>query len=201
MHWKALSGIGVLAACASCAIREIQPVDEARVPAKAGVESAEEIARFLRVGRAVQLSRWADLDGDGDTDAIAVAAPASTSATRTLLILRRRPDGMLERVADNPRAVPSATAGGMFGDPLRDIETHRNGFALHLEGGSRELWSRTYRFGFDRASDTWLLTNVTSNTLDRLDGTSSERSLTRNDFGAVTVLDFDPDNIVDTVQP
>ena len=195
MQWRALSGMGVLALCASCAIRESLPVDEARVPAKTGAESTEEIARFLSPGHALQLSQRADLDGDGDIDAIAVASPALTSAPRTLLILRRRADGTLERVVDNPHAVPPATAGGMLGDPLRDIEAQGAGFTLQLEGGSRELWSRSYRFAFSDVADTWLLESVTEKMLDRHDGTSTQTRRDVKDFGAVRVDQFDVDEI------
>lgn len=191
MQRKAATWIFAISLCAGCATGEPRPMGREGISGDAKVESAAEIAPFLRPGHVVQLSRWADLDGDGDTDAIAVAAPASTSATRTLLILRRRPDGTLERVADNPRAVPSATAGGMFGDPLRDIETHRNGFALHLEGGSRELWSRTYRFGFSDEVRTWLLESVTERVLDRHEGVPSQTQTGTEDFGTVRVDEFD----------
>ena len=195
MQWKALSGMVVLALCASCAIRESLPVDEARVPAKTGAESTEEIARFLSPGHALQLSQRADLDGDGDIDAIAVASPALTSAPRTLLILRRRADGAFERVVDNPRAVPPATAGGMLGDPLRDIEAQGAGFTLQLEGGSRELWSRSYHFGFSDVADTWLLESVTEKILDRHDGTFTQTRRDVKDFGAVRVDQFDVDEV------
>ena len=195
MRWDGMGGIGVLALCASCAIRDSQSVDEAPAPARASADSTEEIARFLRAGDTLQLSKWADLDGDSDNDAIAVASPASTFAPRTLLILSRRPDATLERVVDNPRAVPPATAGGMLGDPLRDVEAHGNGFTLHLEGGSRELWSRSYRFGFSNTADTWLLESVTDKVLDRHDGVSNQTRKDPKDFGTVRVDQFDIDEI------
>lgn len=196
MQWKATIGVGALGLLMSCATHGLPPAMDVRESANESVEASGDITRFLRPGHTLRLSRWADLDGDGDTDVVAVASPASTFAHRTLLILRREPDGALERVVENPRAVPPTSAGGMLGDPLQDLEAQRSGFTLRLEGGSRELWSRSLRFEFSSAADTWLLKTVTEKVLDRHDGVATEIRQDAKDFGTVRADEFDIEEIL-----
>src|SRR3546814_1782976 len=91
------------------------------------------------------------------------------------MILRGAADGSFEQVVSNPDAILCPSCGGMMGDPLSEVEVHPGGFVLAFEGGSRELWSRTYGFAYSQARDGWYLERVDMKVLDRIDG-RGERS-------------------------
>src|SRR3546814_7657510 len=94
------------------------------------------------------------------------------------MILRGAADGSFEQVVSNPDAILCPSCGGMMGDPLSEVEVHPGGFVLAFEGGSRELWSRTYGFAYSQARDGWYLERVDMKVLDRIDGRGEDKSAT-----------------------
>src|SRR3546814_14975135 len=76
----------------------------------------------------------------------------------------------------------------MMGDPLSEVEVHPGGFVLAFEGGSRELWSRTYGFAYSQARDGWYLERVDMKVLDRIDGRGEDKSATGEQIGVVSKI-------------
>lgn len=156
-------------------------------------EVAADIARFIPDDTMVRMEKRGDLDGDGDQDVLLVLQEKTQaeSAPRTLTILRGAADGSFEKVIENPNAILCQSCGGMMGDPLSDIEIHAGGFVLAFEGGSRELWSRTYGFAYSKSGDDWQLERIGRKVLDRIDGHQEDSHATREQIGAVSIKDFD----------
>lgn len=170
----------------------------ARIDASAGASPPPQrvdtdIARFIPDDTTISMEKRGDLDGDGDQDVLlALQKKAQAESTpRALVILRGAADGSFEKVIENPDAILCQSCGGMMGDPLSGIEIHAGGFALAFEGGSRELWSRTYSFAYSETADDWHLERIDRKMLDRIDGHQKESHATREQIGAVSIKDFD----------
>lgn len=167
--------------------------------AAAGGLAVSELNAFTDDAFDVRMWRSEDLDGDGDRDVVAVLEEKAREPdkSRTLLVLRRSPDGRLERAVENPSAILPASHGGTLGDPLRELVAHKGGFVLTFEGGSRELWSRRYAFDYVPSRKTWMLTTLSTRVLDRHEGGAKERQFVVGDFGDVPLSDFDPESLPD----
>src|SRR3546814_17138735 len=103
------------------------------------------------------------------------------------MILRGAADGSFEQVVGNPDAILCQSCGGMMGDPLSEVEVHPGGFVLAFEGGSRELWSRTYGFAYSQAKDGWYLERVAMKVLARLDGRGDGKRAHSAQIGRFTI--------------
>lgn len=156
------------------------------------------LADFIPDAMTLHMTHRSDLDGDGDQDVLLVLGregAAAATEPRSVVVLQRGPGGQLAKTIDSPRAVLCERCGGMTGDPLVSIDARERGFALHFEGGSRELWSKTYEFAFDPSQSTWLLTAMEHKVLDRLDGSAKSGRLTPQHFGVVPLERFDPSDV------
>jgi hypothetical protein len=152
-----------------------------------------DIARFVPNDAMIRMEKRGDLDGDGDPDVLLVLQekPLAESAPRTLMILRGVAGGSFEKAIENPDAILCQSCGGMMGDPLSDVNVNADGFALIFEGGSRELWSRTYSFAYSKTEGDWHLERIDVTVLDRIDGHDEESHATRETIGVVSIRDFD----------
>ena len=152
-----------------------------------------DIAALVPDDTAVIMEKRGDLDGDGDQDVLLVLQKKTQaeSAPRGLMILRSAADGSFEKVVENPSAILCQSCGGMMGDPLSDVEIHTGEFVLAFEGGSRELWSRTYSFTYSETEGDWHLERIDRSVLDRIDGNLEESHATREQIGVVSIKDFD----------
>ncbi len=183
-------------ATVSCAASEGQvsappPAVAARGAASSG---AAEWAPFAPDPSLIRMERRGDLDGDGDEDVLLVLAPEAGADARfdqrTLLVLLRGADGKLAHAVENPEAIPCERCGGMMGDPLQDIYIGNSGFTLRLEGGSRELWSQTFRFDYSRKDAMWVLASIEEGGADRATGNVAGKLRSAKDFGAIRLDRF-----------
>lgn len=169
---------------------------EASMPVADPDTSTASIQRFVPADRAVHAVHAGNLDGDGDGDRLVVlesTGPDAAMEPRGVLLLTHDEAGGWRAAARNDRAIPCANCGGaMGGDPLVAVEAGAGGFALRFEGGSRELWSATYRFRHDAAASAWVLAAVERTVLDRLTGDSRQARAQASEFGRVAFADFDP---------
>ena len=156
-----------------------------------------EIAALVPAGTSVRLQQRGDLDGDGDEDVLLVLQTRGDGEhrfkPRSLSIVRRAADGRLEKAVENPKAILCETCGGMVGDPLQGVRIEAGGFSLRFEGGSRELWSREYRFVYSKEAATWLLSEAEDSAFDRAGGRSEGGKLDPRDFGRIAIERFDPE--------
>jgi hypothetical protein len=180
--WATL-GLALLSACASTPGLSQPPAHDA------------ELSAFLPPGTSLGLTAHGDIDGDGDQDAVIVLDGGEGDAARqprTLLLLRRDADGRLQRAIESPRAISCRRCGGMMGDPLQGIRMAPGVITLRFEGGSRELWSKEFRFTPAPEGDDWWLTGVTHRGFDRADGgEGAERTLSPEEIGDVSLASFD----------
>jgi hypothetical protein len=163
-------------------------------PQSASEESSgSDISAFVPEGSVARIERRADLDADGDIDVLLALENPRTdeSAPRSLVLLRRGPNGILEKAVENPDAILCRSCGGAMGDPLADVSVKTGEFSLRFEGGSRELWSREYRFVYSSKADDWLLEGVVNSTLDRINGEQQQNTATRNGIDPASVRTFD----------
>jgi hypothetical protein len=134
--WATLA-LALLSACTSPPGRSQPPSPDA------------ELSAFLSPGNSLRLAARGDIDGDGDHDVVIVLETGDGDAVRQprpLLLLRRDADGRLQRAIESPRAISCRRCGGMVGDPLQGIRIAPGTLTLRFEGGSRELWSKEFRF-------------------------------------------------------
>jgi hypothetical protein len=111
------------------------------------------------------------------------------------VLLIRDSAGRLRKFAQNDRIVPCKRCGGIAGDPFGYARIDKEGFALLMEGGSREHWWNEYNFKYVAASKTWLLEKVKRGVEDTENGNAKEITLTAKDFGLVKFVDFDPSKL------
>lgn len=160
------------------------------------VSPGDEVSRLLPADAEVHLAQRGDIDGDGNQDVLVVLQqPGGAQARfepRTLLVLRRGADGRLEKTLQAPDAILCQACGGMMGDPLQGVRTDTDGFVLHFEGGSREMWSQEYDFRYSAEADTWFLEEIAETAIDRLNGDFRDRRRDSGDVGKVRIEHFDP---------
>ncbi len=171
----------------------LQEPDSNADPAEHRGHQGTDVTGFVPDDTIVRMEKRGDLDGDGDQDVLLVlrSKGQAESAPRTLMILRGTTDGSFEKVMENRNAILCQSCGGMMEDPLSDIEIHSDGFTVTFEGGSRELWSRTYSFAYSETEDDWHLDRIDGKMLDRIDGNQDESHATREQIGAISIRDFD----------
>lgn len=183
-------------ATVSCAARDPQLPSPPSAAASQGATSsgAAEWAPFVPDPSRIRMERRGDLDGDGDEDALLVLAPRPGADARfdprTLLVLLRGADGKFAKAIDNPDAIHCERCGGMMGDPLQDISIDKSGFTLRLEGGSRELWSQTFRFDYSRKDAMWMLVSIEEGGADRATGNAARKRRSVEDFGMIPLDRF-----------
>lgn len=169
-----------------------QPASARPAPA----EGVNEIAKFLPEGFSVAKKQRGDVDADGDEDVLVVLQDSRDEEARfkprTLKVLLRNERGELEETLSNPKAVLCSNCGGMVAEPLVDIRIDPQGFSLYYEGLSRVMWSQTYRFVHSSSKVDWMLTRLQSGVLDRINGESCKDQLGADDFGSISLREFDP---------
>ena len=84
-----------------------------------------------------------------------------------------------------------------MGDPLARIAIDPEGFVLTFEGGSRELWSRTYRFVYFAADRNWYLKDTEIKVVDRLGEEGEQSKVLQAEPKSVSIKDFDADLMVE----
>lgn len=145
-------------------------------------------------------SEQGDLSGNGTPGVVLVLDHLGTGAgmlgegmPRSVLLLMRDGAGKLQIAKQNDRLVPCAQCGGVAGDPFGYLRVDRGGFAVLIEGGSRERWSDEYSFKYSADQQDWLLDQAVRAVTDTQTGEEKRIELTEKDFGTIPFEQFDPE--------
>jgi hypothetical protein len=185
----ALSAVFALCAIADPSL--VQAEDTPPAAVLAHVDSGSEIVLWRR----------SDLDGDGRRDVLLVLQRQdrdpgdmdSPAARRTLKILVAQKSGGLRVAAVNDRVVLCKACGGVWPDPLDDVDTRRRSFTVSHYGGSRWRWSNSWRFDYAPVSRRWMLTEVTEGYDTEQDGHLVHTYRQGRHFRPVPLETFNPD--------
>ncbi|HKY63994.1 MAG TPA: hypothetical protein VJR29_11285 [bacterium] len=140
------------------------------VPARAASapkppESGARLQDFVPKGWAVLMQAEGDLNRDGKPDAALILKnPAEDSMQeewpRPLVLLLQNPEGGGYRLsAASEQAVLCRTCGGIFGDPLAELQIKNGVVIIDHYGGSRFRWGYTHRWR--RQDGDWILIGET----------------------------------------
>lgn len=160
----------------------------------------DEVKPFLLPGYEVLDCVTGDLTGDKKPDAILIQHIKGEDTlldqdyTRPMLILVRQPNGKLKQAVRNDSAILCRHCGGLFGDPYEQTTINKNGFSLFFYGGSAWRWAYEYRFTWNAARKTWLLTLESRNTFNSTDPQMkmTEANIRQAELGDVTISQFNP---------
>jgi hypothetical protein len=173
-----------------------------------GNKRMDDLNAFAVNGTTILASETGDLNGDGRSDALVVLDPpekggeeADKGVSRTVLLLIRDANGVLQKVGQNDTIVPCSRCGGLLGDPFGYIRIDKDGFTVVIEGGSRQRWSSEYTFQYTAQSNDWHLWKVERGAYDQISEERISKTFTRGDFGQIAFSDFDPSEIPEVVLP
>ena len=102
--------------------------------------------------------------------------------------MRRDRDGVLRKVASNPRLLfcgPCAGTGGW-------LRAEPGSFTVFAGTEDVQSARAAYRFDYDRATQEWRLAHVTRRMADPRSGSERPQELDVRDFGSITFARFDP---------
>lgn len=163
-----------------------------------------ELGAFVESGTQAIYFAQSDLDGDQRLDALLVLEPVTQpkdaefveGPARTLLLLRRGPNGQLRVAKRNDKLVYCATCGGVMGDPFQGIEAGLKSFRVSHYGGSSWRWTADYQFNYSRKDDTWQLVRVEESSFHASDPDKLKQRVYTppKDFGKIDLADFDPEH-------
>jgi hypothetical protein len=106
---------------------------------------------------------------------------------RPLIVLEKNNRGQFDLAVRNDSLLLCLNCGGLFGDPLNQIEITANGFTASHYGGSRFRWTRHTSFEYNEAKNEWLLTADNGISYDSFD---PEESMEEQAFN--TLSDGEP---------
>lgn len=114
-----------------------------------------------------------DLNQDGKPDAALVLKnpaeetfPPDEEWPRLLILVLQKPEGGYRLAAKSSEAVLCRTCGGVFGDPLAEIQIKNGVLIIDHYGGSRDRWGYTHRWRYQDGD--WLLIGETQISHDTL---------------------------------
>jgi hypothetical protein len=196
-------GTILLALLASCTSNGDVPKAVQVVTSRASspiVPDVAELSAFIPAGATLGLAVRGDIDADGDEDVLIVlqnsVGDEPQFKPRTLMVLRRHPDGHLEKKIENTKAILCRRCGSfVLDDSLEGIHINGTGFSLRFEGLSRVMWSREYHFEYSTHDRTWLLREIKGGVTDRIDGSSCVTRLGPKEFGPISLAQFDPEEL------
>lgn len=164
--------------------------------------SMRDMDGFIPAGMRILDTQQGDLNGQGGQDVLLVLDPADSGSekvgegqSRTLMLLLRDENGLLQKAAENSRVVGCKRCGGLAGDHYGYARIDKTGFTLAVSGGSRERWSDAYTFNFDPKRNTRMLHKVVSEVIDNATEEYSRHELGAGEFGEVSFTDFNPESL------
>ena len=126
---------------------------------------------FVPVGLEILMEAAGDLNQDGKPDAALVlrnpaenTIPVTEEWPRLLVLLLQKPEGGYRLAAKSRQAILCRTCGGVFGDPLAEIQIKNGVLVIDHYGGSRDRWGYTHRWRHQDGD--WVLIGETKSSSD-----------------------------------
>lgn len=88
---------------------------------------------------------------------------------RPLIVLEKNNRGQFDLAVRNDSVLLCLNCGGLFGDPLDQVELTENGFTASYYGGSRFRWTRHTSFEYNEENNEWLLASDDGVSYDSFD--------------------------------
>lgn len=123
----------------------------------------------------------------------------SDMPVRRLVVIDGTGDENAGWLLDDPRVILRRDQGGVFGDPLEDIQIENGTIVIRHYGGSRNRWGHTVRFRLE--NNQWLMTGMTEFQAD-----SISNHLVEYDYNALSgrvkvTLEQSPDPMLSVDEP
>jgi hypothetical protein len=159
-------------------------LDDATIP-----EKGSSPADFVPEGWVLEGTASGLLDADDRADVAiwmvqkrppAVSEDERSERQRALMILLRKPDGLV-RVGLGTKLLQCTACGGAFYgvmDAPVEVKIENRELVVSQDAGSRDVTSQEFRFRWDAAIDGFVLARETTGTRDRVEGTYSETQIT-----------------------
>ncbi|QWT22462.1 hypothetical protein KPL74_10795 [Bacillus sp. NP157] len=167
----------------------------------------DDLKSFTSNGARILDATAGDLTGAGCDGMVLVLDQAGAQRrlgegpARSVVLVVRDGASPAREVASNPCLVPSATSGGVAGDPFGYVSVRAGQVTIVNGGGSRERWSDEFVFAYDPASDDWLAHGVVRQVMDTETGVETRIELGAADLGGVSFRDFDPSKLPEATLP
>lgn len=168
----------------------------------------DELKAFATEGTRILEWKTGDLTGSGRMDALLVLDPPGAGdeklgegPERTVLLLIRGVSGRWNQAGANRRIVPSATRGGVAGDPFGYVRLEEAGFTVVNGGGSRERWADEFSFTYREDREDWFVNKVVRQVSDSETGLEKRIDLSPEELGLIAFEDFDPVTIPEVTLP
>jgi hypothetical protein len=176
-----------------------------KTPGDGSLKPPPNLSHFLPEGYSILDTARGDLNLDSIPDMLlllhkttltredSIAEDSATeSLVRPLVILIGNKDGTFTYRVENDYAVMCRKCGGAFGDPYSGLVIKKGYFSADHYGGSRERWSASVTFKYDKRADDWFLHKNGGSSYDQFDDekSSTEWVKTKKDFGVIRFEDF-----------
>jgi hypothetical protein len=111
------------------------------------------------------------------------------------MIFTQLADGKFKYEAVNFNLVKCLSCGGVMGDPYMGLVIKNGYFSVEHYGGSRERWSQTTTFKYDKLKLNWFLHRDSEEVIDALEENEKNNiikseSKTTKDFGVIKFEDY-----------
>ncbi|HKX12344.1 MAG TPA: hypothetical protein VJP40_04255 [bacterium] len=133
--------------------------------------SGARIADFVPKGWEILMQAEGDLNRDGKPDAALALKNSKEESSneevpRLLVLLLQNPDGTYRLASKSAEAILCRSCGGVFGDPLAELQIKSGVLIIDHYAGSRQRWSYTHRWRFQDGD--WVLIGETKTSFDAI---------------------------------
>ena len=167
----------------------------------AEVTSSSNYDLFIPDGDALLDKAEGDINDDGITDMILVVKnqqenademPGEDVPGRKLILLVKDSKGEYSRAGESSTAILAKNEGGAASDdPFEGVAITPGKFSITHMGGAAERWSYEHVFTYDKAANTWFLTEKNTGSFSTMNPEDETMETeTPKQFGKINFVDF-----------